>query len=144
MSVNFSNLLSTAVDKIEKPMPLPAGTYDVIITKYEFDETKNEKKTPYCKVFFKVLSAGEDVDAEELAKIANLSDKVLSFSYYLTPDALWRFKEFLVDILGLTDGDTLEALIPGVVGQSAKASVEHTLSRDGTETYAQVNRILKA
>lgn len=144
MTVNFSNLLSVAVDKIEKPKPLPAGTYTTIITKYEFDETKSEKKTPLCKVFLKVLSAGEDVDAEELGKIANLSERAISFSFYLTPDALWRFKEFLVDTLGLTGGETLEALVPNMVGQTVLASVEHVLSRDATETYAQVARLLKA
>jgi hypothetical protein len=122
MAVDFSALLSKPLDEVKAPVPLPAGTYYGIIKEYKFDESP-EKKTPFIRFTIQLTGAGDDVYVEEVASI-EWSKKQLRKDFYLTEDALFRFKKFL-ETLGIdTVGKSFDSLIPET--QGAKVLVEVT------------------
>ena len=65
--VDFSKILNTKTDEIKKPTPLPVGTY--LCTNPQLPEfiESSQKGTPGAKFSFKVISATEDVDQDDLA-----------------------------------------------------------------------------
>lgn len=121
MSVNFKDLLSTKLDDVKAPAALPEGTYHGTISSFEYGDN-NKNKTPYVRFALKFHSASEDVDPKDLADI-DLASRKLSTDFYLTPDARWRLKEFLVSLGLKTDGGSFDELIPEAVGGSVIAYV---------------------
>lgn len=121
MSVNFKDLLSTKLDDVKAPSALPEGTYHGNISSFEYGDN-NKNKTPYVRFALKFTHTSDDVDEKDLADI-DLSSRKLSTDFYLTPDARWRLKEFLVSLGLKTDGSSFDELIPEVVGQSVIAYV---------------------
>ena len=121
MAVDFKSLLSKPLDEVKAPVPLPAGTYHGIIKEYKFDESK-EKKTPFIRFTIQLTGAGDDVEPEEVATI-DWSKKQLRKDFYLTEDALFRFKKFL-ESLGIdTVGKSFDSLIPETQGANVLVEV---------------------
>lgn len=139
MTVDFKSLLSKPADTVERPKPLPAGTYHGMIGAYKFDESKN-KKTPYVRFDLKVHRAGSDVDPEAVNGI-DLSKKNLRRDYYLTDDALYRLKD-LIESCGIsTTGRSFNELIPELLNKQVIIGVTQRPSEDGTEFYNDVKEL---
>lgn len=101
MPVNFQEILSRPVESAERPKARPQGTYRCRVGKYETGESAN-KKTPYVRHFLHPVAAMEDVDMERLEANGGLrTERPLRGDFYLTDDALYRYREFLGK-LGLT------------------------------------------
>jgi hypothetical protein len=126
MTVDFSALLSTPMDDIKRPPPLPAGNYLGRVTKYEFLES-TEKKTPFVRYSVSVESAGSDIDPADLTDI-DLSKKQLRSDFYLTPDALYRLTEFLEGLGIEKTGRTLAEAIPEAIGISVAFTVTQRMN----------------
>ena len=139
MAVDFKSLLSKPSDDITKPKPLPAGTYNGMVSKYEFGESK-EKKTPYVRFFLTVHSAGEDIDPADIEGI-DLTKKQLRRDFYLTDDALYRLKEFAVSIGVEATGRSLGEMIPDCVNAQVLIAVTQRNSQDGSEIYNDVGDV---
>lgn len=142
MALDFSKLLSKPLDSVEKPKPLPVGTYLGIINKYEFGESK-EKKTPYVRFHFQVTGAGEDVDADELAAAApDLSKKQLRRDYYLTDDAMYRLKELFESTGVQTAGRSFAEAIPDLLNVPVHIAVsQRNGGEGGTEIFNDVGAV---
>lgn len=121
MAVNFKELLSVKADDVKAPVPLPEGTYHGTVASFEYGDN-NKNKTPYVRFGLKFHSAGDDIDSSEMADI-DLSTRKLSTDFYLTPDARFRLKDFLVSLGLKTEGMSFDELIPEAVGQSILAYV---------------------
>lgn len=67
-SLDFSRYLDVPVEDIERPKPLPEGTYFAVITKTENREVQFEPgvKTPVTTISFRLTAPDEDVDPELL------------------------------------------------------------------------------
>ena len=121
MAVDFKSLLSKPLDDVKAPVPLPAGTYYGIIKEYKFDESK-EKKTPFIRFTVQLTGAGDDVEPSEVAEI-DWSKKQLRKDFYLTEDALFRFKKFLESLGIETVGKSFDSLIPETQGANVLVEV---------------------
>lgn len=142
MSTDFNSLLKVDASKIEKPKPLPPGTYTASIASYEFGEANNANKTPFCRVQLQPISAEADVDTTDLG---DLSKRKLRYDFWLTEDSLYRFTDFFKNVLQLDiAGRMLEELVPQMSGQIVKVEVTHVPSKDGQEVYAVANKLLAA
>ena len=64
----FESILDTPATEVERPKPLPAGTYDVIVKGLYEQGESTQKKTPYVRFIYAIQSAGEDVDADEIGR----------------------------------------------------------------------------
>jgi hypothetical protein len=139
---DFRTLLSKPADQIEKPKPLPAGTYNGVISKFEFGESR-DKKTPYVRFHFALQSAGDDVlanYADQLAKI-DLAKKQLRRDFYITDDALYRLKDFAESCGQSTSGRTLNEVIPLLQNSAVLISVTQRNSDDGKDVFNDVGEV---
>lgn len=139
MAVDFKTLLSKPMDTVEKPKPLPAGTYNGSVQKYEFMESK-EKKTPYARMHMSVHSAGADVDPDSLAGV-DLSKKTLRKDFYLTDDAAYRLKDFIESCGVQTAGRTIGETIPELLNAQVLIDVTQRPSEDGSDIFNDVRSV---
>lgn len=139
---SFSAILDKPSDSIERPKPLPAGTYlAMVVGQPRLDKSK-QKGTPFAEFTLKLVQAGEDVDASLLAEYLNgrkLIEITTRDTYYLTDEAAYRLKEF-IDHCGVPneDGATLGQRLAHVPGCQLLISIRHKPSDDGTRVYANV------
>ena len=143
-SVSFESILDTPATEVERPKPLPAGTYDAIVKGLpEFGES-SQKKTPFARFTLAMQAAGEDVDEEELTSIGGLDGKSIKSTYYTTPDALFRLTDFLEHCGIELDGKTIRQAIDDTPNCSVKVVIGHRASEDGQQIFAEVKRTMKA
>lgn len=139
MAVDFKALLSKPSDQIERPKPLPAGTYQGIVKSYKFDESK-EKKTPFIRFELGILAAGEDVDPSALVGM-DMSKKGLRKDFYLTDDAIYRLDEFVSSIDKYKGPKSLAERVPDTLNAQVLIYVTQRNSQDGTEVYNDVGNV---
>lgn len=127
---NFAELLNTKTDDIERPKPVPPGTYLFSIKEFKFDNV-GQNQNPACIYTFQFLLPDEDVDQDEFQEFGGqpkLASRTHRETFWLTPDAMFRLKDFLA-ILGETSGRTLQACISESVGQQFKATISHRMGK---------------
>lgn len=146
-SPNFGSILDKPSTDVEKPKPLPAGSYICVVKGLPKQDKSSKKGTEYVEFTLTPLQAGEDVDEEALTNWASkadgstrsLSDTSLRCTFYLTEDSIYRLKGFLVDDLEIEEEDkSLRQMIDETPGRQVLAHVKHTASEDGTTVYANV------
>ncbi len=96
MEHSLASLLNQPLDdtNVKRPQPLPDGTYFGVITSFKFGESRN-KKTPNIRLDINVTSAGDDVRPTVEAQGIDVTTKRLNRDFYFTPDALYRWTDFL-------------------------------------------------
>ena len=136
---NFGSILDRAPSEIEKPKPLPQGSYITqIVGQPRFDKS-SKKQTEFVEFTHKLLSALDDVDEDELKALGGVKDKVMKNTFYLTESAAWRLKEFL-EHCGIEEGDSLREMIEETPGKQVGIFVGHEASQDGTSVFARVGK----
>ena len=141
---DFRSLLSKPADEFKPPAPLPQGTYYGILTKFEFGEAKNEKKTPYLRYTIQLTGAGADVDPSEIAEV-DFSKRTVTRDYYLTGDSMWRLTALMRDLGYEVEGKTLDTLIPETQNQQVMLSIGHRPNpKDPERPYVDVGDIKAA
>lgn len=141
---NFGALLDKPGSEIERPKPLPQGSYVAMVQGLPRFDKSSQKQTEFVEFTLKLLSAQEDVDADELKDLGGLADKTIKATYYITEGALWRLKEFLTSCGLDADGDgSLRELIEETPGQQVGIFINHEASRDGTSVFARVGKTFK-
>lgn len=143
---SFASILDRPSTEIERPKPLPQGTYTCVVNGLPRYDQSTKKKTDFVEFQLKVLSAGDDVDEDDLkawmmkpdGTSRTLADASIKATYYLTEEAAWRLKKFLEDI-GTTDEDgSMRQRIEQAPGRQVIAFVRHGASNDGQATYAEL------
>jgi hypothetical protein len=136
MSADFASLLGQSADEIEKPKPLPMGTFTFQVGEHRFDESA-KKKTPFVEFKVTPKVAQEDVDEDLLAEVKNWQEREMRLTYYLTDDAIWRLKDFLEHCGISTAGRTLGECVPETAGALVNGYVKHDVN--GEDVYANIS-----
>jgi len=140
---SFASLLDTPGSEIERPKPLPVGTYVCMVQGLPRFDKSSKKQTDFVEFTLKLLEAGEDVDADELKAMGGLIDKTIKDTYYITESALWRLKEFLTNCgLDADDDTSLRELIEEAPGKQVGVVIKHEASQDGTSVFARVAKTI--
>lgn len=136
---DFSSILSKAPSDVERPKPLPVGTYTCVVRGQPQFDKSSKKQTPYVKFTYGILSAGDDVDPDELKAYGPIRDKTLDDTYYLTENSLWRLKEMLTSA-GLEEGEyeTMQEMVEATPGKQLLIQIKHEASQDGQAVFAKV------
>ena len=143
-AASFESILDTPATEIDRPKPLPAGTYDAIVKGLPEYGESSQKKTPFCRFTYAIQAAGEDVDAEEIEAIGGLEGKTIRDTYYTTPDAIFRLTDTL-ERMGIdADGKTVRQMIDESPNCPIKVVIGHRASEDGQQIFAEVKRTMKA
>ena len=141
MAPSFEDILSKSTAHIEKPKPLPVGTYRCIVEYFEFT-IAGVNNTPCVDFYLNPLQAGSDVDSGQLAKVLNgtaLSNRKIRHRMFVTDDSAWRLKEFLLEDLEVPPM-TLREMIFEATGKQVMVTLAHQTSHDGTQTFQVVKR----
>jgi hypothetical protein len=142
---NFADALNRKADEIERPKPLPVGTYLVTIPAQPEMKKIGQKETPAAEYTVRVVSAGPDVDQEALNAAGGCQGKTLRLTYYLTDESVYRFRDFLTDTLDIDPaGRTLGEMIPDSVNRMFNATIKHKPSQDGTQIYTEISSTARA
>jgi len=147
---NFGSILDRPSNEVERPKPVPQGTYACVVKGQPRYDKSSKKQTEFVEFTLQPISAGEDVDQEALdawskkasGETRNLSDTTFRATYYITEDSVWRLKKFLQD-LGIEedeDGETksLRQMIEEAPGRQVNAFMKHRASEDGQSVFAEL------
>lgn len=136
---DFTQLLDNNLGEIEKPKPMPQGSYVAIIKKSEFDKS-SKKQTPFVRYHLELVQALDDVDEEDLQEFGEVAGKTTRVDFYLTEGALFQLQDFLLYHVGLDmEGKPLKEAIPEAINQQVGVRIKHEHSEDGQNTYARVD-----
>lgn len=143
---NFQSILDTPAESIEKPKPLPQGSYLCTVKGLPRFDKSTKKQTPFVEFTLQLNHAGEDVDQEELAAMGGIANKTLKATFYYKeeePDSLWRAMEFL-EHCGVEKSGSPRTMIDSSPNSEVVAYVKHEPSTDGTSVFAVVGKTAPA
>jgi hypothetical protein len=143
MAPNFGAILDQQASEIEAPKPFPVGTYVCVVRGLPRFDKSSKKGTDFVEFQLQPVSVLEDVDPDALEEFGGISDKTLRVTFYITEDAVYRLKDFLVNCGIEADGRTLSEMINDAPGQTICALVSHRASEDGERIFAEVRRTLR-
>lgn len=135
---NFASILDKPMNTIERPRPLPPGTYLCVVAGQPVFGESKEKKTPYAEFTYNVVQPQDDVDADALEAYGDVKGKTVRDTYYLTENSLYRIKDMLTNCGIDVDGMKLSAAISESPNCQLLVSIKHVPSQDGTTVYANV------
>lgn len=148
---SFESILDTPADEVERPRPLPAGTYDAVVKGLYEQGESSQKKTPFVRFTLGLVAAGEDVNEEELKEIltdkdgntAALSSKSIKVTYYTTPEALFRLTDFLEHCGIDLEGKKIRQAMDETPNCDVRIVISHRASEDGQQIFAEVKRTMR-
>lgn len=150
---NFESILDMPAADVERPKPIPAGTYNAIVQGLYEEGVSSQKRTPFVQFAFAIQSADEDVDEEDLAafltakdgttkKLSEIVMKNNSTKFYTTPDSMFRLTDFF-DHCGIDqDGKTVRQCLSETPNSSVKILIGHVASSDGEQIFAELKKTM--
>jgi hypothetical protein len=137
---NFSSILDESPTEIDRPKPMPEGTYTFVVGSPRYDKSP-KKGTPLVEFIVRPFTAGDDVDTDALDEAGGLQGKTLKATFYLTEDAIWRLDEFHQHCgINLMDETSRRIRNDQVLGAQVLGYVKHETSEDGTQVFAKIKR----
>lgn len=150
---NFGSILDRAPTEVERPKPLPVGTYITQLVGLPRQDKSAKKGTEFVEFTHKILEAGEDVDTDDLQAYLTapdgtkrkLSEVTVKNTFYLTENSIWRLKDFLKNCGFDVDDEkaSLREMVEGTAGQKVGIVISHEASDDGQAIYHRVNKTLE-
>lgn len=142
----FASILDQQSTEVERPKPLPVGTYICVVNGLPRFDKSSKKQTEFVEFNLRPLQAMDDVDDEALTTALTrgngsskaLQDMTIRATYYLTEDAIWRLKKFLDDCGIDEEGLTLRQRIDQSSGRQVAANLRHEASEDGQAIFARL------
>lgn len=141
---NFNELLNKPVGTVEPPKPVPTGNWFVLIQKAEFGKSQ-QKQTPYIELTCVLQQPGPDVDPVQLQAFGDFAGKTVRDTFYLTEDSLFRFDQFLTNVMGFT-GMSINQAVAQLAGKAYVAQITHQMGKDPANpvVFAQVSARTRA
>ena len=142
---SFASILDRAPTEIERPKPLPVGSYTTVLVGQPRYDKSTKKQTEFVEFMHKFIGFGEDVDEGDLKEVLGdraLNDMTMKNTFYLTEGSIWRLKEFLTNC-GLDTEDektSLRELIEETPGRTVGIFINHEASQDGQSIFARIGK----
>lgn len=151
-ATSFESILDTPADAVERPKPLPAGTYACIVKGLPEHGQSAQKKTPFVRFTYVLTDAFDDVDPDELKALLTdkdgnavaISSKSIRDTYYTTPDSLFRLTDAL-EAMGIDLNEkTIRAALDETPNCALNVVVSHRTPDGSDQIFAEVKRVMKA
>lgn len=128
----FASVLDTPIEDIERPKPIPVGSYVCMVKgQPRIDKSKN-KGTEFSEFTLQILEPCNDVDENELEEMGGIQEKTIRATFYHTAASAYRLKDFLSHCgVEFASGATVRQLIAEAAGKSVIAHVKHDIQSDG-------------
>ena len=142
---NYASILDESPTEIERPKPLPVGTYLCVVQGQPRYDKSSKKQTDFVEFTLRPIAAEEDVDEEALAEMGGFDNKTIRATYYLTEDAVYRLDEFHQHCgIDPEDGESRRNRNEAIVNAQVRAVVKHRNSQDGSTVFAELARTATA
>ena len=142
MAVDFSKILQKQAAEIEKPKPLPIGSYVAVNPKLPDFKGVGKNETPAAEFALVVLAPMDDVDPEHLAAYGDVKGKSVRHRMFLTEGTEYRTKEELVNAFGIEEaGKNLGQMFNETINKQVIVKIRHRPNDDGTDIYAEVESL---
>lgn len=142
-SPNFASILDEAPTEVNRPKPLPVGTYTCVVQGAPVYDKSAKKQTPYVQFTLRPISVGEDVDVEALQEMGGIEGKTFRITFYLTEDSVYRLDEFHQHCgLSLDDKSSRRNRNEDIMNAQVRVYLKHEASPDGSSVYATVAKTL--
>lgn len=144
----FADILDKPATEIDRPKPLPIGSYTwSVVGLPRYDKSK-EKQTPFYEFQVKCLSALDDVDEEALNEWAKksdgtgraLADFTQKLTFYITEGSLYRLQDFIEHCGVDNEGKSVRQAVEETPNCQFVGNITHTASKDGTTVFANIGR----
>lgn len=140
---NFTDILDRKSSEIERPKPLPVGTYLWLIDGQPKFDKSQKQQTPYVEFTCRCLQPMDDVDPQALADMGGHAGKTQRLTFYLTEDAMFRLTNKdgngFLEHLGLTGDESVREKISMAPGRQFLGTVRHRSSQDGAQVFAEIS-----
>lgn len=148
MANQIADILDKPATQIDRPKPLPVGTYLWMVVGMPRHDKSKEKQTPYVEFTVKCMSAFDDVDEEGLAEWAiksdgtsrALTDFTQKLTFYTTADAVYRLQDFIDHCGCAEEGKSTRQCLDDMPNAQFVGSIVHSASKDGTTVYANIGK----
>lgn len=145
MAIDFNKILTKQAATIEKPKPLPVGTYLTNNPQLPKFVGVGKNETPAAEFGLIILQPQDDVDMAALTEYGNWKGKSVRHRMFLTEASEYRTKEELCAAFALEEGDkTLGQLFNETINKQVLVKIKHRPSDDGSEMFHEVEAILPA
>lgn len=141
MAVNFAAILGKQASAIEKPKPLPIGTYMCNNPALPSFKGIGKDETPCAEFGLIVLQPTDDVNPQELADYGDWKGKRVRHRMFLTEASEFRTKEELKNAFGIDDNQTLGQMFNETINKQVLVKIKHTPNADGTDMFAEVESL---
>lgn len=150
---NFSSVLDHQPAGVDRPKPLPVGTYSCVVKGLPRFDKSSKKGTDFVEFTLQPIETLDDVDEDDLTAALtkpsgqkiSLADKTIRATFYLTEDAAWRLDKFLTDLGFELGGDrSRRDIINETPNCSVLVSLRHRPSEDDQVIYAEVSKTAPA
>lgn len=151
-TTNFTSILAgMTMGEMEKPKPLPVGSYAGLITGLEYVEVKKRDNSGTANkvvVKGKIVAPLSDVDAaaiEAFGGMPKLVDKPFKIDFFLTPESAWRLQEFVLEHVELDlRGQTFDQGLPQIVNNQVGIHINHRPDDKKPDViYSEVDKTFK-
>jgi hypothetical protein len=145
---NFESALDTPGNLIERPKPLPQGSYITILVGQPRIGLSSKKQTEFSEFTHKIVSAQDDVDEDKLEEYLtdpegekkSLADVAVKNTYYHTKASLYRLKEFCIHLgIDVEEGTPRQWLME-TPGCEVGIHIRHEPWDNGEGVSARVDR----
>lgn len=142
MAVDFTKILQKQTASIEKPKPLPIGSYIANNPQLPKFQGIGKNETPAATFGLVIIAPGEDVDPEQLAAYGEWKGKSVRFNMFLTENSEFRTMEELTNVFGIEqEGKTLGQMFNETINKQCLVHIKHRPSDDGTEMFHEVEKL---
>ena len=144
---SWEDLLSTESADVERPPPIPKGTYRMVVGKPIVVEPKGDSKA-YVSYPLEGGKPMDDVDPGEFQDYSNhkaikgAAPTINTQRYWLTPKALpFLVDNFLVQACRLAKNGPVKKLVQDATNCTVLVTVKHGVAKDGETVYANIDSI---
>jgi len=135
----MSSILDAAPTEIDRPKPLPVGSYICVVKGLPRYDKSSKKQTEFVEFVLQPIAVRDDVDAEELEAMGGFANKTIKATFYLTEDAVYRLDEFHEHCgIELEDGVSRRQRNEQTVNKQVGAFIRHEANQDGTAIFGRL------
>lgn len=140
LAPNFASILDEEPTEIERPKPLPPGSYLCVVKGLPRYDKSAKKQTEFVEFTLQPIQALEDVDTDDLEAMGGFANKTIKATFYLTEDAKYRLDEFHTHCgLELEKGTSRKERNEQVNNCQVIAHLKHEASNDGESIFARLS-----
>ena len=80
---NFGAILDRPANEIQRPKPLPVGTYVCVVVGLPREDKSTKKGTEFVEFTMRPIEASTDIDEDDLKAMGGLENKTLRVTFWL-------------------------------------------------------------